>query len=142
VGDVAAWASLPPDDSAAWERQTSVWGLSGGTAWAVGGVHPGRRDVLAAWARSRGDTVLLLESWQQLPIEVAVAQPERVGLDRLFNAVAVNARRAPEAAAVVVDAGSAVTVDWVDARGVFRGGAIFPGFRLMAEALHRYTALL
>jgi type III pantothenate kinase len=35
-----------------------------------------------------------------------------------------------------------VTVDWLDETGHFAGGAIFPGFRLMAQALHDHTALL
>jgi type III pantothenate kinase len=43
---------------------------------------------------------------------------------------------------VVVDAGSAITVDWVDAAGAFCGGAILPGLRLMALALHEHTAFL
>ncbi len=42
----------------------------------------------------------------------------------------------------MVDAGSAVTVDWLDEEGTFRGGAILPGLRLMIQALHDYTALL
>ncbi len=41
-----------------------------------------------------------------------------------------------------MDAGSAVTVDWLDESGAFAGGAIFPGIRLMTQALHDYTALL
>ncbi|MFO0863784.1 MAG: type III pantothenate kinase [Gemmataceae bacterium] len=44
--------------------------------------------------------------------------------------------------AFLVDAGSAVTVDVVDDAGRFRGGAILPGLRLMANTLHRMTALL
>ncbi|MEK7734665.1 MAG: type III pantothenate kinase, partial [Pseudomonadota bacterium] len=43
---------------------------------------------------------------------------------------------------LLVDAGSAVTVDYVDQDGAFCGGAILPGLRLMAKALHDYTALL
>ncbi len=43
---------------------------------------------------------------------------------------------------MIADAGSAVTVDLVDASGAFAGGAIVPGLRLMAKALHEYTALL
>jgi len=43
---------------------------------------------------------------------------------------------------VIADIGSAVTVDWLDENGVFKGGAIFPGLRLMAKALNDYTALL
>lgn len=79
---------------------------------------------------------------QQLPLEVDVEHPERVGIDRLLNAVACNAIRPADRGAVVIDSGTATTVDVVDSRGVFRGGAILPGFELSGRALHEYTALL
>jgi type III pantothenate kinase len=41
---------------------------------------------------------------------------------------------------VVVNAGTAVTVDALDAEGVFRGGVILPGLRLMLQALAEHTA--
>ena len=44
--------------------------------------------------------------------------------------------------AIVVDAGSAVTVNLLDESGAFAGGTIFPGFRLMALALCEHTAQL
>ena len=137
-------ASLPPDDLAAWQEQLSAWlpRYPGPFTWAIAGVHPERRDQLAEWIRQRGDTVTVLESWRQLPLEVKVEQPERVGIDRLLNTVALRSRTVRSVSMVVIDAGSAVTVDWVDERGTFRGGAIFPGLRLMAKALHDYTALL
>jgi len=139
---VVASASLTPDDPAAWQQQLDAWRLTGPLAWAVSGVHPQRRDRLADWLRQRGDTVHLVTSPKQLPLQVDLPHPEKVGIDRLFNAVAVNTRRRPNTGAVIVDAGSAVTVDYLDQRGVFRGGAILPGPRLMAKALHDYTALL
>lgn len=71
-----------------------------------------------------------------------VDHPEQVGFDRLLNALAVTGRPDPSKPAIVVDAGSAVTVDYVDEQGAFCGGAIFPGLRLMARALHDYTAQL
>jgi type III pantothenate kinase len=77
-----------------------------------------------------------------LPLRVLLERPDHVGIDRLFDAVAANSRRPAGTPAVVVDAGSAVTVDWLDETGAFRGGAILPGLRLMAQALHDYTALL
>jgi type III pantothenate kinase len=43
---------------------------------------------------------------------------------------------------VVVDAGSAITVDFVDGEGTFQGGAIAPGARMMLRALHQQTAAL
>jgi len=75
-------------------------------------------------------------------IETAVDAPGRVGVDRLLNVVAANVLRAPRQPAVIVDSGTATTVDLVDSDGVFRGGAILPGFELAAKSLHAYTALL
>ena len=43
---------------------------------------------------------------------------------------------------IVVDVGTAVTIDYLDADHVFQGGAILPGPRLMFEAMHQYTAKL
>jgi type III pantothenate kinase len=141
-GALADRASLPPDDPAAWQQQLAAWHLDGPLVWAVSGVHPARRDRLADWLRQRGDTVRVLALPEHLPLRVEVEQPERVGIDRLLNAVAANSRRKADTPAVVIDAGSAVTVDRVDRAGAFRGGAIFPGFRLMSQSLHDYTALL
>jgi type III pantothenate kinase len=142
VDSVAESVSLPADDPAAWQDQIDRWRLAGPLAWVVTGVHPQRRDRLAAWLRERGGAVHVLDSWQQLPLRIRVEHPEKAGIDRLLNAVAANHRRPPGVPAVVIDAGSAVTVDWLDETGSFGGGAIFPGLRLMARALHDYTALL
>ena len=135
-------AALPPDDADAWQKQWHEWKLLRHQSWIVSGVHPPRRAALVAWLKERCDSIHILDSHKQLPIDVEVEHPEKVGIDRLLNAVAANRRRPANVAAIVIDAGSAVTVDYVDPKGVFRGGAIFPGFRLMAKALHDYTALL
>ena len=140
-------ASLPPDDPAAWERQVAEWQLAGPLSWAVSSVHPPRSDRLVEWARQRGDAVWVLDDWRHLPLAVRLERPEWVGIDRLLDAVAakewMQGRKDLQGVpAVIVDAGSAVTVDWLDETGAFCGGAIFPGLRLMAQALHAYTALL
>jgi type III pantothenate kinase len=134
--------SLPADAPESWREQLTRWGLVGPLCWAVASVHPRRCDTLAAWARQRGDTVEVLDAWQRLPLRVLVEHPQRVGIDRLLDAVAANSRRRPGVRAVIIDAGSAVTVDCLDERGAFVGGAILPGLRLMAMALHEHTALL
>lgn len=139
---VAEAVSLPPDDVAAWQQQRQAWQCGRPLHWVISGVHPGLRDQLALWARQEGDTVELLESARQLPLVVRLEHPDRVGIDRLLDAVAANQRRPPLVPAVIVDAGSAVTVDYVDQDGAFCGGAILPGLRLMAKALNDYTALL
>lgn len=120
----------------------------------AGGSNPRALDcLLAAWpeAAMGADDAGKLSFWPRphvlrsgldLPIEIDVDAPERVGLDRLFNAVAGNTIRLPDQPAILVDAGTATTIDWVDATGRFCGGAILPGIELGARALHQYTALL
>ncbi len=83
-----------------------------------------------------------LENRARLPLVIDVEFPEKVGIDRLLNAIAANARRQSGQIAIVIDSGTATTVDLVDGTGVFRGGAILPGFEMGAKALHQYTALL
>jgi type III pantothenate kinase len=75
-----------------------------------------------------------------LPMEVDLPEPEKVGVDRILNAAAAY-ERIKEAVAVV-DAGTAVTIDFVSAEGAFLGGTILPGFGLSARALSEGTALL
>jgi len=75
-----------------------------------------------------------------IPIRAEVDKPERVGVDRLLAALA--AFRRAEGACIVVDAGTAVTVDAVSADGAFQGGAIFPGLEMIARALAEGTAIL
>ncbi|MBO6739233.1 MAG: type III pantothenate kinase [Phycisphaerales bacterium] len=63
-----------------------------------------------------------------------------VGQDRLL--CAIGAYRVVKQACIVVDLGTAITVDFVDGEGVFHGGAILPGIGMMFEALHEKTAHL
>ena len=67
-------------------------------------------------------------------------KPASIGADRLANAVA--ARRRFGAPVVVVDFGTAVTFDVVNARGNYVGGIIAPGLSAMTNYLHEKTALL
>jgi type III pantothenate kinase len=134
--------SLPPNDFATWNAQAKLWNLPTPAIWALASVQPERCTRLIDWLNQRGDRFLVLDTFTKLPLNVLVAEPDCVGIDRLLDAVAANAAKRRGAAAVVIDAGSAVTVDWVDAEGRFGGGTIFPGLRLMAQTLHDHTALL
>jgi type III pantothenate kinase len=138
---VAEMASLPHDAPQQWQTQLEQWSVTPGR-WVVAGVNPERMARLVDWLNARAMHVATITSYQQLPISLSVQAPERVGLDRLLNAVAAQSRERGGRPAVLVDAGSAVTVDYLDEANVFGGGAIFPGLRLMAQALHSYTAKL
>jgi type III pantothenate kinase len=135
-------ASLGPDDTHGWDHQRSAWLGSGTCDWIVSGVHPERAHHFKQWIRARNEACLSIERPDQLPLSVAVAEPAKVGIDRLLNAVAANTLRPGDMPVVIADIGSAVTVDWIDQKGLFKGGAIFPGLGLMAKALNDYTALL
>lgn len=67
-------------------------------------------------------------------------RPRSIGPDRLANAIAARARFGSPV--VVVDFGTAVTFDVVNARGDYVGGIIAPGLAAMTEYLHEKTALL
>jgi type III pantothenate kinase len=67
-------------------------------------------------------------------------KPNSIGPDRLANAVA--ARHHFGAPVVVVDFGTAVTFDVVNAHGNYAGGIIAPGLAAMTDYLYEKTALL
>ncbi|HTR97683.1 MAG TPA: type III pantothenate kinase, partial [Candidatus Acidoferrales bacterium] len=73
-------------------------------------------------------------------IAVRVADPASVGPDRLANAFA--ARRLHGAPAIVVDLGTATTLDCVSRAGAYVGGAIAPGVVTASEELFRRAARL
>jgi type III pantothenate kinase len=95
-----------------------------------------RKTVRRVW------TLDLLELTPQTIRGVGIdyPKPRSIGPDRLANAVA--ARQRFGAPVVVVDFGTAVTFDVVDANGNYIGGIIAPGLAAMTDYLHEKTALL
>ncbi len=73
-------------------------------------------------------------------MRTAYRDPAQLGVDRWLAALA--AFSAERAAVCVIDAGTALTVDIVDANGLHLGGMIAPGPELMRESLVRGTAQL
>lgn len=73
-------------------------------------------------------------------IGIHYPRPETIGQDRLANAIAVAHHFG--APSVVVDFGTAVTFDVVNARSEYTGGIIAPGLAAMTDYLHEKTALL
>ncbi|MEM1159834.1 MAG: type III pantothenate kinase, partial [Pseudomonadota bacterium] len=75
-----------------------------------------------------------------LPIEIRVDNPAEVGADRLVNTIAAYDRYGGEL--IVVDFGTATTLDTVAHDGAYVGGAIAPGINLSLDALHSAAAHL
>jgi type III pantothenate kinase len=142
-GRVTEVVRLPLDDEVAWDAALAKLPppRSFARKWAVASVNPPALHRFVAWSYTHDGTVVF-ERYTDLPIRVNVDEPGSVGIDRLFGAVAARAIVPPGTPAITVDVGTAVTVNLIDADGVFQGGAIFPGPRLMARALHDFTAKL
>src|SRR6516164_6052099 len=85
-GAVAERAFLPPDDPTSWQQQATEWNLPAPAGWAIASVHPERSNALATWLLQRGDDVVVLNTFRQLPLSVLVAEPDCVGIDRLLDA--------------------------------------------------------
>jgi type III pantothenate kinase len=75
-----------------------------------------------------------------LGIDIHVDNPHFVGADRLADAIAAGALHGGPA--VIIDFGTATTVDAIDGSGAYLGGAIAPGLEASHDALVRRAALL
>lgn len=89
---------------------------------------------------ARRERLLVIASAGTVPLAIRTDRPQEVGADRLVNALA--AARLHGTPAVVVDFGTATTLDCVAADGAYVGGAIAPGLELGLEALAARTAKL
>lgn len=76
----------------------------------------------------------------RLPVLPRVDQGTTVGPDRLVNTVGAHSRHGGDL--IVVDFGTATTLDVVDSDGAYIGGVIAPGVNLSLEALHMAAAAL
>jgi type III pantothenate kinase len=95
-----------------------------------------RKAVRAFWKLG----VLELSPKTLRGVGIDYPKPNSIGPDRLANAVA--AKFYFGAPVVVVDFGTAVTFDVVNAKGNYAGGIIAPGLAAMTDYLHEKTALL
>ncbi|MDL2251614.1 type III pantothenate kinase [Odoribacter sp. OttesenSCG-928-J03] len=74
----------------------------------------------------------------KLPININYQTPETLGFDRIANAVGGNGLF-PGRELLIVDAGTAITYDFVDASNSFIGGNISPGYAIRFKSLHEHT---
>ena len=89
----------------------------------------------------------LAESWtvirhSDIPLQVNVDQPTNVGVDRLLAALAAHQLFGQGRDAIVIDCGTALTIDLVTGSGVYEGGVIIAGPQTNLRALSDMTAAL
>ncbi len=110
-------------------------------AIAVASVNGSLEDALEqAIAQATGQKPEKVGRDIDLPIKVLTDRPEETGVDRVLNIAAAYEQMGK--GCVVVDAGTAITVDCCNNEGAFLGGAIAPGVAMMLDALHERTVRL
>lgn len=102
--------------------------------------HDDKAKHLSAQIFARGGESVLITRDCIIPF-ISLYAPGQAGVDRLANVAAAIAidKKNP---AIVVDAGSAITVEKIGPNSVYRGGIIMPGFQMQAQALNNGTAAL
>ena len=144
-GRLGATVALPLDDPAAWGDAWESWDLAAGaeTDWVISSVNPPLADRLARFLLGRGVTRV---RWCQSVVDVAidhdVTELHTGGADRALAVVGALSRHQGRGPGIVISCGTAITVERVSEAGVWLGGAIAAGFRLIAQSLHKGTAQL
>lgn len=98
-------------------------------------------EELISYLKKRLNPFIILDDKTPLPIKVNYETPESLGHDRIAAAVGANFLR-PGCNVLVIDAGTCITYDMVEASGEFVGGNISLGMSVRFKALHEYTCHL
>lgn len=110
------------------------------TGVAISSVVPkATQELREMTLRYFGFPPVVVEPGVKTGIAILTDNPREVGADRIANAVAAH-EMFPDSSAVIVDFGTAITVDAVSADGQYLGGAIAPGVETAASALFSSTA--
>ncbi len=84
---------------------------------------------------------IILSSDTPVPFKNTYQSPKTLGLDRIALAAAAVSCY-PRQNSLVIDAGTCVTYDLIEATGIYKGGAISPGLNMRFRALNNFTANL
>lgn len=136
---VDAQSKLPWSQIRNWRSSTELESVRG---FITGSNPSGQNRVEEDWPTEWASPARVGFAAESFPLAVRLPEPSKAGIDRLLNAVAANGLRSNHRPVLIVDSGTATTVDAVNTAGEFLGGTILPGFELSARALHHYTALL
>lgn len=98
-------------------------------------------EELTAFLEGKLEKFIFLDEKVSLPITVCYSTPETLGRDRLAAAVGAHYLQ-PGKDILVIDAGTAITYEVVEASGTYRGGNISPGMTTRFKALNHFTRKL
>ncbi|MDR3704826.1 MAG: type III pantothenate kinase [Paludibacteraceae bacterium] len=93
---------------------------------------------LIKFLQKKSDTFIELTHTTPLPITNGYETPETLGKDRLAAVMGAYSL-APHKPILVIDAGTAITFDFINDHGVYLGGTISPGLEMRGKSLHHFT---
>ena len=129
---------LPEEDYAPMlEELLSRHGVSHFIHSRTGGTHQDLEALLSAQRL----TGMALSHRLRMPFVNHYTTPETLGTDRMALAAAA-VEEFPGQNCLVLDAGSCLTLDFIDSEGHYRGGSIHPGLNMRLEAMHQMTERL
>jgi type III pantothenate kinase len=145
AGELIYTARIAHDQRSDWPgRIADAWSKISETpdaAVAGASVNPALLEAVEhAVEQQTGKSIQWVGSDLDIPIPVKTDAPDQTGIDRILNVAAAYEQMAK--ACVVVDAGTAVTINCCNDRGEFVGGTISPGAAMQLNALHEHTARL
>src|SRR5437763_844977 len=111
----------------------------------IGSVVPPITGTMRAMVqRYFGVATLIVEPGVNTSMPILYEHPAEVGADRIVNAIAAYERfgRGADRPLIVVDFGTATTLDAITAKGEYLGGVICPGVQISADALFQRAARL
>lgn len=100
-----------------------------------------QNNELIHFLKQRIRSFIVLDHKTLVPFENRYTTPETLGKDRIA-AIAGAIYLKPDTDMIVIDAGTAITYDFVDAKGVFHGGNIAPGLEMRLRSLNEFTKKL
>jgi len=131
MGSARHHGALPIDVLAAWDGLTKIDRI------VVGRVGPSKViEAVEQVGRSCWDCrpQLIETTAEAHGVRIAYAEPARLGVDRFLALIGARALQG-DRPTLVIDAGTAITYDLLDAAGTHLGGLILPGIGIMRDSL-------
>jgi type III pantothenate kinase len=103
-------------------------------------------DVIISSVRDKVDgdfgiKTLYLNHLTPLPITINYETPETLGNDRIANVVSASVLY-PNKNILIIDAGTCITIDFIDQNKEYQGGRISPGIEMRYKSLNKFTSNL
>lgn len=105
-------------------------------------IRPIQKDLHATLSSTPDiDRIIFVKYHESLPVKISYGNPDTLGTDRIANLL-YSLKRYPKEDVIIIDAGTAITIDMLSSNKEFIGGFILPGIITQLNSLHEDTSEL